>query len=99
MVFTIQRRVPGRLVNGSCVAPTRANRRHPSCTRPINYPRQLPLFQAGKKGWNSLTLNGIIVTYDAHGHPQRHKLTPGSYLLTASISPGNNTVTSFRIAP
>ncbi len=97
VVFRIQRRVAGRLVKGRCVAPTTANRRNPSCTRLIAYPRQQPLFQTGKAGSNSLTFNGIIVTYDAHGHPQNHKLTPGSYLLTASISPSNNKTTSFRI--
>ena len=100
VVFRIQRQTDGRLVKGRCVAPTPANRRNRRpCIRLIAYPHQENLFQTGKAGWNSLTFNGVIVTYDAHGHPQRHKLTPGSYLLTASISPSNNTTTSFLIAP
>jgi hypothetical protein len=100
VMFSIQRRAAGRLVGGRCVAPTPANRRYPGCTRLIAYPREQPLLSdMGKAGWNSFTFNGIIVTYDAHGHSQYHKLTPGSYLLTANISLGNTTTTSFRIAP
>jgi len=100
VVFNIQRRVAGRLVKGRCVTPTPANRRSRSCTRLIAYPPQEALFQTGKAGWNSLTFNGIIITYKTRNRrvvTQHQKLTPGSYLLTASISDSNNKTTSFRI--
>ena len=85
--LVIRQRVPGRRVNGRCVAPTPQNRGHPTCTRLTDIPRAEPLQDLpGRAGTNHFTFNGtIMIAERQHGrvHVVAHKLTPGSYQLSA----------------
>lgn len=72
VTFTVERSQPGRLVKGSCRAPTRANRTARRCTRRVLVKGGFTW--AAKAGTNSLRFTGRIAG---------RKLAPASYQLIA----------------
>jgi virginiamycin B lyase len=71
---TMKRVVTGRLVKGSCVAPTLGNPRNRACTRLVEVPWQT--YHRGKVGRNTFTLNLL--------KGKKPGFSPGSYQLTAT---------------
>jgi hypothetical protein len=57
VTMTFTGRVAGRRVGGRCVAPTRANRHHPSCRRTLRPGR---LSFAGHVGANAVSFDGLL---------------------------------------
>ena len=84
--FAIQRPTAGRKSAGRCVRPIRANRRRARCTR---WTTIGTFTHADTAGPNRLHFTGRI-----HGH----KLTPGSYRLTATARIGRGTPSTARTA-
>jgi len=82
VVFTIQRKRPGRRVRGKCVKPTRKNRNRRRCTRHVLFGRfaQQAAAGANTKAWS--------------GRLGRKRLRPGRYraTLVATDQAGNASV-------
>jgi 6-phosphogluconolactonase (cycloisomerase 2 family) len=74
VVFTIERKLPGRRVSGKCVRPRPANRGRPSCTRFSLFGR---FEQQGVAGQNTKRFAGRIGT---------NSLAPGNYRATLVAS-------------
>ncbi len=81
VAITFTGKVGGRRVGGRCVAPTRANRHRPSCTRAVSPGR---LSFAGHAGANAVSFDGVL---------GRHLLPLGKYVarFTASNALGQAT--------
>ena len=91
--FAFAQVLPGRKVNGKCVAQTATNRTHKPCTRSV--PRGSLSFSAGA-GLHKLAFQGRLT--------RTTKLKPGTYTLTiratnAAGQQATKTLRSFTIAP
>jgi hypothetical protein len=91
--FAFAQLLPGRKVNGKCVAQTVANRSHKACTRSV--PRGSLSFSAGA-GLHRLFFQGRLT--------RTRKLKPGTYTLTitatnAAGQRATKTLRSFTIVP
>jgi hypothetical protein len=75
--FAFAQLLPGRGVNGKCVAQTAANRMHKACTRSV--PRGSLSFGAGA-GLHKLSFEGRLT--------RTRKLKPGTYRLTVTATNG-----------
>ena len=77
--FAFTQQLPGRKVNGRCVAPTKNNGRKPACRRTVT---QGTLRFTGRTGMNKVSFEGRVSLH--------RKLKPGNYALviTATNSAG-----------
>jgi hypothetical protein len=73
--FAFAQLLPGRKVNGKCVAQTARNRRRKACTRSV--PRGSLSFSAGA-GLHKLAFQGRVT--------RKSKLKPGTYALTITAT-------------
>jgi hypothetical protein len=86
VAFTLKRRHAGRKVNGRCVKPAPKNHQHRRCTRLTRVSGQIN--QTAVAGANRFTFNGKVAG---------HKLSAGSYQLTATPSRGTPHNVRFKI--
>jgi hypothetical protein len=91
--FAFARLLPGRVMNGNCLAQTSANRSHRACTRSV--PSGSLSFSAGA-GLHKLLFGGRLT--------RTRKLKPGTYRLTimatnAAGQRATKTLKSFTIVP
>jgi len=74
--FAFTQRVPGRKLNGKCVAPTKRNQHQPKCTRTLT---RGTLSFTGHVGVNTVKFEGRL--------SKRKKLKPGKYTLVIPRRP------------
>jgi hypothetical protein len=87
VTFTLARELPGRNVNGRCVRPSRANRKHRRCTRLVTVRRRI--IRPGTAGAIRFLFGGAF----GGGNLGR-----GTYELTATPAGGTPRTTTFTIA-
>jgi hypothetical protein len=88
VTFTVKRESSGRKVKGVCAKRTRKNNKHRKCVRLVELHGKI--VQRGYAGANGFTFNGKI---------GGHRLSPGTYQLTATPTGGKPRLTTFTIAP
>lgn len=89
VTVTVARQAPGRAINRRCVPPTTKNRKHSKCTRLLPQRGRITL-AAAKRGANAFVFAGKI---------GGHRLSPGTYQLTATPIGGKAKHATFAIRP
>jgi hypothetical protein len=84
--FTLKLLAPGRKVHGRCVKPTAKNAKNKHCIRKQSVHGTITT--SGSTSSDSFTFTGKI---------GGHKLAPGTYQLTATVTDGTSQTTNFTI--